>query len=141
MADDIGAFRAEYQPVPRRGQQCNASSDCQLCPRRLHRDRDDEAVPLMAHGGSTLTESIDAASSRPALAQRHRLTDLGLVPKRIRALANFWGGSSTGGRAMYELAQRNGLIRSIGELRSEISRLQDPKARNELLTWLASRTR
>lgn len=82
---------------------------------------------------------MDAASSRPASAQGHGPTDLGPVPERILALAGFWGGSSPGAEALYELAQRNGLIRSIEELRSDMGRVQDVKARDELLTWLANR--
>ena len=88
----------------------------------------------------TESSSEDDVFSRPALAQRHGLTDLGPVPERIHGLANFWGGSSAGGRALYELANRDGFIRSTEELRSEIGRVHDTRARDELLTWLASRT-
>jgi hypothetical protein len=88
----------------------------------------------------TLTEPVDPASPRHAEAQRHGLTDLSPVPERIRALANFWGGYSSGSRAIYALAQHGGLIQSTEELRSEIRGVHDAKARDELLTWLDSRT-
>jgi len=88
-----------------------------------------------------LTEAIGDDSPRSAMARRQGLTDLGPVPKRIRIIANFWGGSTTTARAMYELAQGDGFIRSVGELRSEMDSVHDPKVRAELLAWLDSRPR
>lgn len=88
-----------------------------------------------------MTEAIGNETPRGAMARRQGLTDLGPVPKRIRTIANFWGGSTTNARAMYELAQADGLVRSIDELRSEMDSVHDPKVRDELLAWLESRVR
>jgi len=41
---------------------------------------------------------------------------------------------------MYELAQQDGLVRSPCSLRSEMARVHDPKARDERVAWLESRT-
>jgi hypothetical protein len=88
-----------------------------------------------------MTATIKYQASRRPLARRHGLTALGPVPERIRSIVSLWAGPSTGSRAMYELVQTNGLVRSTSRLRSEMARVQDPKARDELLTWLESRTR
>ncbi len=66
------------------------------------------------------------------------LIDLGHVPKRIRSLAYFWGGTNTGAKALYELAQMDGLVGNVDELRSNIFRVHDLKIRDELLTWLGN---
>jgi hypothetical protein len=42
------------------------------------------------------------------------------------------GGSTVGAQALYELAQTDGLARSIDELRSDIARVHDPRIRDEL---------
>lgn len=88
-----------------------------------------------------MTETIESEASRRAFALRHGLTDLGCLPERIRTVAHFWGGSNEGVRALYELATTDGMVRSIDDLRSEMSRIHDPKVRNELLVWLESRAR
>jgi hypothetical protein len=91
--------------------------------------------------GASMTETIKHQAPRRALARRHGLTDLGPVPERIRSIVSLWAVPSTGATAMDELAQKNGLVRSTSTLRSEMARVHDPKARDELLTWLESRTR
>lgn len=87
----------------------------------------------------TETETTAADSSRGALARRHGLVDLGRLPDRIRKIAGFWGGSAVGVMALYELAQRDGLIGSIDTLRTEMSQVHNPRDREELLVWLKSR--
>jgi hypothetical protein len=86
-----------------------------------------------------MTDSTANDFSRSAFAQRCGLTDMGHLPERIRRIASFWGGSTVGARALYELSQTDGLARSIDELRSDIARVHDPKIREELLAWLQSR--
>jgi hypothetical protein len=88
-----------------------------------------------------MTATIKYQASRRPLARRHGLTALGPVPERIRSIVSLWAGPSTGSRAMYELAQTNGLVRSTSRRGQKWPECKDPKARDELLTWLESRTR
>ena len=92
----------------------------------------------MPERGLDLTVSTESDASRRALARRHGLIDLGRLPLRIRKIAGFWGGSTTGARAIYELVQLNGFTHSVDKLRSEIVRIHDPSVRDELLVWLES---
>jgi hypothetical protein len=87
-----------------------------------------------------MTESNESNKSRYALARRHGLIDLGRLPERIRKIAGFWGGSTTGAQAINELVQSNGFTRNVEKLRSEIARVHDARVRKEFLEWLASRT-
>ena len=79
---------------------------------------------------------MESGVSRRSFARRHGLIDVGRLSERIRKVANFWGGSGSGARALYELAQTDGLVRNIDDLRTEMNRVHDPKVRDELLTWL-----
>lgn len=65
--------------------------------------------------------------------------DLGPLPPRVRRLAYFFGGAVSGARALYTLAQTDGWVCDLDALRAEIRRIHDPRARGELLAWLASR--
>ena len=87
-----------------------------------------------------MIEPNESDQSRRALALRHRLIDLGRLPERIRRIAGFWGGSTTGAQAINELVQSDGLTRNIDKLRSEIARIHDARVRTEFLEWLESRT-
>lgn len=89
--------------------------------------------------GPDSTESTESNASRRAFAQSNGVIDLGRLPERIRGIAGFWGGSTTGARAIYQLVQSDGFTRSIDELRSEIVKIHDPGIRKEFLLWLASR--
>jgi len=57
----------------------------------------------------------------------------------VRRLAYFFGGAVTGARGLYNLAQTDGRVPDLDALRAEIQRIHDPRARGELLAWLASR--
>ena len=59
-----------------------------------------------------MIESNEGNQSHRALARRHGLIDLGRLPERIRKIAGFWGGSTTGARAINELVHSDGLPRS-----------------------------
>ncbi|MGA7981423.1 MAG: hypothetical protein WCA32_14535 [Chromatiaceae bacterium] len=86
-----------------------------------------------------MTESTADAVSRGAFAHRYGLTDMGHLPERIRRIAGFFGGSTAGAQALYQLAQTDGLTQSIDELRLDIASVHDPKVRDELLAWVRSR--
>ncbi|MEJ2386979.1 MAG: hypothetical protein P8Y27_06595 [Chromatiaceae bacterium] len=83
-----------------------------------------------------MTESTANDESRGAFAHKYGLTDMGHLPERIRRIAGFWGGSTAGAQALCELAQTDGLARSIEELRSNIASVHDARVRDELLVWL-----
>jgi hypothetical protein len=86
-----------------------------------------------------LSQSIENDESRPVSALSQGLIDLGRLPERIRKIAGFWGGSTTGSQALYELAQTNGFTRDVDALRSEIYKVHDRRVREEFLVWLAGR--
>jgi hypothetical protein len=85
-----------------------------------------------------MTESTANDESRGAFGHEYGLTDMGHLPEPVRRIASFWGGSTAGAQALYELAQTDGLVRSIDELRLDIARVHDRKVRDELLAWLLS---
>jgi hypothetical protein len=62
--------------------------------------------------------------------------DLGPLPDRVRRLASFWGGSVSGAQSLYTLASTDGWTQDPVALRTEIRRIQDHRARDELLAWL-----
>lgn len=67
--------------------------------------------------------------------------DLGPLPERIRRLAYFWGGAVSGARMLFTLATSDGWTRDPAALRGEIRRIQDRRARDELLAWLSDQGR
>ena len=77
--------------------------------------------------------------ARQKLADQQDLTDLGRLPERIRNIARFWGGTAQGSKALFVLAQTDGLTRDVAKLRMEIVKVHDPEIRQELLQWLESR--
>jgi len=87
-----------------------------------------------------VSDRSESDGSTRAVVLGSGLIDLGHLPERIRRIAGFWGGSTAGTQALYELCQTDGLARSVGDLRSAIARVHDHRVRDEFLVWLDSRT-